>query len=184
MSKIKAWYSKLPNAWKAGFHTAWQSALGIFLINLVGWLDQVKEHFTNAGATDFPAVSPLGKAVAAAVAGLIGGLVGVVFRGLKPGPQYPPDNQPNAGTMVVGEGGAGGATSKLPPGSGAGGGNVGSAELDWLLLTFAIAAMVVVGLMGANWLLHSARYMFAWFGFGMAAYMLTAWGAPPRGPKP
>lgn len=88
LTKLKAWYAKLPNAWKAGVNTAWQSALGTFIISLIGFLDQVKEW---AGSTshDFPAVTPLGKAVAALVAGLIGGIVGVIYRGVKPGPVYP-----------------------------------------------------------------------------------------------
>lgn len=107
MTKIKAWYAKLPNAWKAGINTAWQSAVGTFLISLIGFLDQVKEWFTHSGAGDFPAVTPLGKAVAALVAGLIGGIVGVIYRGVKPGPIYPdvpptpPDNQPDAGSIEL-----------------------------------------------------------------------------------
>lgn len=86
---MKNWYLKLPNPIRAGVNTAWQSALGSFLLVLVGFLDDVKEWAGCTGTCTFPAVSPLGKAVASIVVGLAAGIITVGYRSVKPGPVYP-----------------------------------------------------------------------------------------------
>lgn len=85
---VKAQYAKLPNAWKAGIHTAWLSASGTFVLNLLGFLAKVQEWAGSTG-TDFPSVTPLGKATVSLVVGVVLGLCNVIFRKVKPGPVYP-----------------------------------------------------------------------------------------------
>lgn len=86
---MKNWYLNLPDSVRAGINTAWQSALGSFLLVLVGFLDDVKQWAGCTGACTFPSVSPLGKTVASIVVGLFTGIITVVFRSIKPGPVYP-----------------------------------------------------------------------------------------------
>lgn len=81
-------YRKLPNAWKAGFNTAWQASVGTFLLTIVGFLSDIAQW---AGETEsaFPAVTPLGKAVVSLAAGLTIGAITVIYRSINPGPVYP-----------------------------------------------------------------------------------------------
>jgi len=82
------WYEKLPNAIKAAINTAWQSAVGVFLLNVLGFLADIQEWAGDTSGA-FPDVSPLGKAVVAAIVGAVVGVLTAVYRTIKPGPQYP-----------------------------------------------------------------------------------------------
>lgn len=85
---MKAWFLKLPNNIRAAINTAWQSALTLFAVSLLGFLASVQQW---AGDTSrpFPSVSPFGKAVGSAFLGLCVGVVTALFRWVKPGPVYP-----------------------------------------------------------------------------------------------
>lgn len=85
---MKAWFLKLPNNIRAAINTAWQSALGLFLFNVLGFLAGVQQWLGDT-SRDFPAVSPLGKTAAAVVVGAVTGVVTALFRWVKPGPVYP-----------------------------------------------------------------------------------------------
>lgn len=88
MSKIKTWFLALPNNVRAGINTAWQSALGSFLLALLGFLADVQQWLGDTEGT-FPAVTPLGKAAGSILVGLAVGALTAVFRWVKPGPTYP-----------------------------------------------------------------------------------------------
>lgn len=93
MTKIKNFYMKLSNSAKAAINTTWQSFFAMFSLSLLGWLRDVQVW---AGSVDaqFPSVSPLGKAAAAAASSAFAGLVTYVYRAIKvkkspdSGPQY------------------------------------------------------------------------------------------------
>lgn len=93
---MKTWFTSLPDSVRAGINTAWQSALGSFVLMILGWLDDVKEYVdTDAG--EFPSVTPLGKGGASIVLGLVTGVLVTIFRHFKPGPSYSntPAGEPN-----------------------------------------------------------------------------------------
>lgn len=103
---MKAWFLKLPNNIRAAINTAWQSALTLFAVSLLGFLASVQQW---AGDTSrpFPSVSPLGKAVGSAFLGLCVGVVTALFRWVKPGPVYPavePQVVPPAASVTTDEG--------------------------------------------------------------------------------
>ena len=100
---MKHWYLNLPNSVRAAVNTAWQSFVGVFALTLLGFLDDVKEWAGCTGTCQFPSVSPLGKAVGAAAVAALSGVVTLVFRSLKPGPQYSTDVSitTSAGTFDV-----------------------------------------------------------------------------------
>lgn len=149
------WYRKLPDAWKAAINTAWQSAVGAFLLSLLGFLHDVQEW--AGGAAEFPSVTPLGKAVMAALVGAVAGLITVVHRSIKAGPVYP------------------GTPPADPPK------DVGATDLGlliWLLRLFAFGAFLIAGFIANGWI--DADAYAAWLAFGLAAWCLATWaGANP-----
>lgn len=48
--------------------------------------------------------------------------------------------------------------------------DAGFVTVGWLMRLFAVVAFVIVGLMGANWIFHNPVHIFAWLGFGLAAW--------------
>lgn len=60
--------------------------------------------------------------------------------------------------------------------------DLGVYTLGSLLRAFALVAFVVVGLMGAGWIFHNAIHIFAWLGFGLAAWFGSGYcdRFPPR----
>lgn len=87
---MKEWYLKLPNAVRAAINSTWQSFVAVFGITLLGFLAKVQDWAGCDGPTcHFPAVSPLGKALAGALVAAVTGFVTLIFRTLKPGPVYP-----------------------------------------------------------------------------------------------
>lgn len=53
--------------------------------------------------------------------------------------------------------------------------DLGYFTLGSLLRVFALVAFVVVGLMGAGWVFHNAIHIFAWLGFGLAAWFASGY---------
>lgn len=87
MSRLSLLWAKVPDRWKAALHTAWIAAIATFAPSLFGWLKDVQEWAGSTGR-DFPAVTPIGKAAAAALVGVVGGVVNLIFRSIVPPPQY------------------------------------------------------------------------------------------------
>lgn len=52
--------------------------------------------------------------------------------------------------------------------------DTGSMTVGGLLHLFAIVCFVIVGLMGADWIFHNPIHLFAWLGFGLAAWCLSS----------
>lgn len=51
--------------------------------------------------------------------------------------------------------------------------DAGNATIGMLLRLFALVAFIIVGCMGAGWIFDSTVHLFAWLGFGLAAWMLS-----------
>ncbi len=95
ITRLRAWYGRLPNPVKAAVATAAVAFTGLFVPALVGWGNDVLTWVSDLGngsgtAVPFPDPSVLTKAAAAGVAAAGIGLLNFVFRwvqskGLLPG---------------------------------------------------------------------------------------------------
>jgi hypothetical protein len=81
---------------RAAYRTAFQTFLGMFGLSLLGWLSDVAEWAGSTG-TDFPSVSPLGKATVAALVAASSGVVAAIMKVIgNDGPSYTPPVSPPA----------------------------------------------------------------------------------------
>lgn len=78
------WYRNASNATKAALNTVWQAFVASFGLSLIGWLRAVQEWADDSTMHEFPSVSPLGKAAAAATVAALGGLVTYLYRRVRP----------------------------------------------------------------------------------------------------
>lgn len=99
MDRLRAWWNGLRNPTKAALNTTWQTFFAVFGLSLLGWIADVAE-WAGSTATEFPSISPLGKAAVSAACAALSGLITWVVRtlqtmratsrGVLAGPQYPP----------------------------------------------------------------------------------------------
>lgn len=69
----------MKDATKSALFTALWTFIGVFGVSLAGWISDVAS-WAGTDAAEFPAVTPLGKAVVAAFAAAASGLVGWIVR--------------------------------------------------------------------------------------------------------
>lgn len=85
------WLKNLPDWLRAGVTTGTQSAIGLFIVSLLGFLHNVQEWASDTTGVEhnFPSLEPLGKGLVSVVVGAIVGVGVALFRKVKPGPTYP-----------------------------------------------------------------------------------------------
>lgn len=99
MDKLKTFWNWLSNPAKAALNTSWQTFIAVFGLALLGWIADVAEWAGSTGS-EFPSISPLGKAAVSAACAAAAGLLTWIVRevqarraaskGELAGPQYPP----------------------------------------------------------------------------------------------
>lgn len=94
---MKVWLQSHPEA-RSGVRVAAYAFVGQFALALLGFLYDVQEWATSTGAAEFPAVTPLGKAVAAALSAAVIGLIAFGYNKLPftTTARYPAEPQPDA----------------------------------------------------------------------------------------
>lgn len=150
------WYLRLPNNLRAGINTAWQAALGYFLLNVLGFMADVQQ-WAGDTSQDFPSVSPLGKAVAGTLVGLVVGVLTAIYRAIKPGPVYE-----GTETKVVPA-----ADSAIPDPNR----DVGQAGVTVILLLLALACFIVFALIAHGTIKSDEG--FTWLGAGLVWWVLA-----------
>jgi hypothetical protein len=88
MNKLKAGYNGLSNKTKAAWHSAWISALGVFLLGITGWLAQVAAWATDSSKNALPDFSVLAKLVVALTVGVVSGAINLLYRAFVKPPEY------------------------------------------------------------------------------------------------
>lgn len=73
MTKINEWLNSHPEV-RSGIRVAVYTFIGMFSLSLIGFLGDVQQWATSDNVV-FPAIEPLGKALAAAVTSALSGLI-------------------------------------------------------------------------------------------------------------